>query len=639
MSIIDAKHMDKYIDGKLVEKGKKDEPDEFGKHYWWKVPKGKSDETNLANQIWGTIRFIQSHQSGRSEQLTVDTRLYGNSSTFNLLGSAFTRAASVNTNPGSQRISYNLCASAVDTLTAHVAKNKIIPTFTTEKGNWKKQKQAQQLSQFSEGMFYEQKVPEKLTYQFRDAGVWGTGILHPYRDNDRACIERAYPHEFFVDLVECLSGPPRQLHRVKIIDREILIEMCPESKDDIEKMSPAPLEFIGGQGTAADLVMVGESWHLPSSPTAKDGRRVFSSPECIFVDREWKYDYFPFVFQHYSKDLLGFWGTSCCQRLQNLQGEINRLMILIQRSMWMGGSFKVLLKYGSKVVSQHINNDVGAIIWWQGDVPPQYITPPMIQQDIYPYVNELIQKGYRQEGISEMNAAGVKPMGLDSGKAIRAYNDIAKDRQLFIGQLIEGAALEANRQLINITKEIYDEKKTYTVIYPATRFIQSIDWKDIKLKEDDYVLKAFPTSSLKDDFSGKLQDVQEGMAAGIISPRLGKRLMRTPDVEMSDSLEQAAEDLIHKVIEEMLEESGKYHAPEPTMDLQLAQELSLEYINYAQYMNAPDDRVQLLRNFLDQVKTQLASAQAAMQPPQPQPQLPQQQAQQAQVQPPASLAA
>ena len=206
---------------------------------------------------------------------------------------------------------------------------------------------------------------------------------------------------------------------------------------------------LAGAGTAADLITVTESWHLRSSSEADDGLHAICVDNAVIYKEQWDKDYFPFAFFHYNKRLLGFWGQGACERLQNLQGEINRLMILIQRSMWMGGSFKVLVENGSRVVSQHLNNDVGSIINYTG-TPPQYVTPPMIQQDIYPYVDALIAKGFQQEGVSQLAASSLKPQGVDSGAALRTFDDIGDDRFLFIGQEMETFFLEIARQMIEV---------------------------------------------------------------------------------------------------------------------------------------------------------------------------------------------
>ena len=620
MSKIDASHMDKYVDGVLVKEGKK-EQSEAGRFYWW-----KADERNIAKEIQGTIKFIGNHQATRIEQLTASTRLYGNSSAFNFIGPALARSASASANSQSNRISFNLCSSVVDTLVSKIAKNKVIPTYITSGGVWGMQRKAEQLSKFTEGMFYDQDIHTKGVYAFRDAGVWGTGILHIFEDEDEIKVERAMPHEFFVDQVESLATKPHQLHRVKPVDRDVMLAMVESWYDDgeekdaaveaVKKATSSAFIELGGIGTAADMIMVTESWHLKSGKDGKDGLHVICVGEEVVLREEYDKDYFPFAFIHYSKRLLGFWGQSACERLQNLQQEINRLMILIQRSMWMGGSFKVLVENGSRVVSQHLNNDVGAIINYTG-TPPQYVTPPMIQQDIYPYVDSLISKGFQQEGVSQLQANSMKPQGVNSGAALRTYDSIADDRFLFLGQEMEEFFLEVARQMIEVAKSIYARKKSFKVIFPQTKYMETIDWADIQLKEDEYVLKAFPTSSLPDDPAGRLQTIQEYMQAGLISPRAGRRLMAMPDVEMSDKLANAAEDLLHKIYEEMLDD-GKYRAPEPQYDLALAGQLYLSYYNYADLNNAPEDRMELLRRF----KSQLDDLTGANVPPAPAPQAP-----------------
>lgn len=589
--------------GRVLREAKKDKDTaELTKFYWW-----KSDEESMAQEIASTVKFIQQHQQGRLEQLVASTRLYGTSAAVSLIGTAFSRAQSNSmASTGSQRISFNLCQSIVDTLQAKIAKNKVTPTFVTNGGVWGMQKKSRDLSKFIEGCFYQNDSHRKGAYVFRDAAIWGTGILHVYRDKNSIATEKVYPHELFVDTIEALSTNPQQLHRIKIVDRDILLAMFQgddeqEQRDAIEAAMPASYNDIGGVATAADLVKVTESWHLASDPDAEesDGLHVICIDDTVLFKEEWKKDYFPFVFMNYSKNPFGFWGKGACERLQNIQYEVNTLMILDQKSRRMMSSFKILLENGSKVVSQHLNNEVGAIIHYTGTMP-QYVTPPAIDPSNGEKINDLISKAYQQEGVSQLSASSQKPMGLDSGKALRVYNDIEADRQLFIGQEMETYYLEEARQMIEVAKDIYADTKTYTVVFPSGRFMETVDWKDIKLKEDEYVLKAFPVSSLSDDMSGRLQEVQELTQAGMISPRTSRKLMRTPDLEMSDNLANAAEDLLCKIIEDILDKE-EFQPPEPYYDLVLGKQLSLEYYNYAKFQNCPNETLELLRQFMAQI--------------------------------------
>ena len=614
MSKIDYKKMDKYVDGKLIEKGK-DEKSEIFNHYWWK---DYEDERMLALQIASTINFIERHNSARIEQLVISTRLYGNTNSFSLTGTSFTRANNVNTAPSGQRITYNLTQSCIDTLTSKMAKNKFVPSFATSGGVWKMQKKAEQLNKFMEGIFYEHHIHKKRILAFRDACVWGDGILHIFRDNNELKIERVLPHEIFVDNVESVSNEPRQMHRVKIVDREIMLEMYKDDEEACEKIKsvlPANYTDTSSTGSVADLIRVTESWHLPSGPEVKDGLHVICAGDCVLTCEEYDKDYFPFAFITWNKRLIGFWGAGLCEELMSIQSELNRLLILVQKSLWMGGSFKVLMEHGSRIVKQHINNDVGIIIEHAPGAPPQYITPPVVQPEIYQHIQTLIDLGFKKARISQLSVSGEKPMGLDSGKALRAMTDIEDMGFIFIEQQMEEFGLEIARQCIEVVKDIYRDKKTFKTCFPQAKFLESVDWKDIKLEDDEYVMQAFPVSSLSKDITGRLNDVQELMQAGIVTPRTGRRLLSMPDIEMNDKLANASENLICKVIEDLLEEEAEYNPPEPQFDLQAALTLGLEYYNYAMLNNCPEENLSLLRQWIEEVKDMQAKAMQAMAPP------------------------
>lgn len=611
---ISKESMTQTVDGKVTREAK-EEKNARGKHFWWKKA---DDPDEMAREIAGTIQFLSKHQSTRMDQLTASTRLYGNNANYNLLGAAFTRASATTNAPTSTRISFNVVGSIVDTLTAQIAKNKVVPTFITSGGIWGMQRKAELLTKFSEGLFYEQDAHEKTTYQFRDAGVWGDGIIHVYRtEHDRVGWERVLPHELLVDIVESIVTVPRQLHRVKVADRAVLLECYPDAEELIMEASPASYLDLGGTGTAADLVVVAQSWHLKSGSKAKDGICVMSLPESgkTISSEEYDKDYFPFAILPYNKRQLGFWGQGVAERTQNIQGEINRNMIVIQKSLWLQGGPKIFISNTSKIVQQHLNNDLGTLI--TGNEPPIYLTPPAVQPEIYTWVDSLIQKAYQQEGVSQLAASNVKPLGVDSGTALRTYDQIAEDRNLFVGQRCENNTLELLRQSIEVVKDIHKEKGTYKVNYPNTNFIEEIDWSDINLKGDEYWLKAFPTSELPEEPVAKLQTVKEYAQAGVISPRAMRRLLAMPDVEMADKLANAAEELICKTIEDILYDGDDSVVPDQEWDLVLAKDYCLKYLNYAKLNNCPNSRLEMLRDFMSQIDDDLGLTQPPPPPPMP----------------------
>lgn len=595
--------------GKVL-RAPKDNATEVQNFKWW-----DADDSNMASAIASTLKFMQQHQGGRTEQLSISTKLLGSSSSYNLFGASFTRTSGASSNPSLQRLSYNLCSSVVDTLESKMAKNKVIPTYVTNGGDWKAQKKAKDLTKFTQGLFYKHHVHEKSIEMFSDSGCWGDGFLHPYRCDDDLEIERVLPHEIWVDHVESSVTEPTTLHRVKIMDRDVALAYFSDLKEQIDTVAPTNYQQIGGQGTAADLITVIESWKLPSHKDAGNGLHVISIGDGVLKE-EYKKDYFPFVHFRYAKRKIGWYGQGAVERLQNIQGEVNRCMILKQRSLWMQGSFKVLLENGSKVVSQHLNNDVGTIIHYTG-TPPQYITPPATNPELQQWLDSLIEKGYQQEGVSRLSTTGEAPLGVESGKALRTLTQIADDRFMFMGQQLEQSTLELARQCVDIVKEIYEDKGSYKVSFIDNHFMEEVDWKDIDLDDEEYTIKAFPTNSLSDDLSGRLKDIQELVQAGMMDPLTGKKLLNAPDLEMYENISNAGYDLICKRIEEMLFDGGSW-AIEPFNNIVLAKKLALDYYNWAQLHNCPESRLQLVRNLLKQIDDLDGTSVPQEQPMQPQ---------------------
>src|SRR6185503_12157003 len=124
----------------------------------------------------------------------------------------------------------------------------------------------------------------------------------------------------------------------------------------------------------------------------------------------------------------------------------------------------------------------------------------------------------------------------DSGKAMRTLSDEQDARFKRMAQNVEKATLQVVSQAIDVVRDIYKDSKTYEVAFPSTQFLETIDWKDVNLEEDQYVLKAYPTSSLADDLTGRLSDVQELAQAGMIDPDTAESLLDMPDVELHSSL-------------------------------------------------------------------------------------------------------
>lgn len=591
----------------FVEKGK-ELPEKDGAliKRWWTL---KGPE--LAQAITQTVNYLAEYDTQRQTQYQTSVRLYGN---VNLMGvnglSQSKRQATASAIK--DRVTYNVVQSGIDTITAKMAKNKPKPMFLTSGGNYKAQRKAKKLDKFVEGIFYENDAHSLGVEIFRDACVGGDGIIHVYSEAGRIKYERVISNELYVDWVEAYYGNPRQKHWPRSIDRDALCEKFPESKAEILAAKNATADMIGQYQNVADQVAVCESWHLPSFPDAKDGLHVICLEDHVLFSEPWERDHFPFAKLAWCKRLNGYWSQGIPEQIQSTQLEINKILWVIQRSMHLMGTFKIWLKNGSKVVKEHLNNDIGTII--NGDDEPKYIVPPIVQPEYFTRLQTLKDEAFQQIGVSMLSAASQKPAGLDSGKALREFNNIESDRFMVVGQAYEQFFMDLTKLTVEEARATYEEHGDLSAKVPGKKFIETIQWKDVDMDDDEFVMKIFPVSSLPNEPAGRLQTIQEYVQAGFLNPRSARRLLDFPDLEQVEDLGNAQEDWIHETLEKIVDD-GDYTAPDPAMDLQLAKELVLQYYAQGQTGGLEEEKLEQLRNF----NTQLDMlTQKAMPPPPPQ---------------------
>lgn len=579
-----------------------------GRIKWWFC----NNDVEMAQSVVGSVTSLANADAKRQTQYQISSRLYGNTNIMGINGLSFSKIQSTQATL-KDRVSYNVIQSCIDTLVSKITKNKPKPAFVTSGATWKVQRQAKQLDKFIDGIFYENDMYALATQIAKDAFVFGDGVVHVFEHEGRCKFERVIPSEIYVDQMESFYGFPRQMHRVKNVDRGVLLNLYPEHKADILQAQAAVIDTTGTFQNIADQISVLESWHLPSGKDAKDGLHIICIDRKVLFKEEYTKQTFPFAFFKWSDRLYGFWAQGLAEQIQNLQLEINKILWVIQRSMHMAGTFKVFLEHGSKIIKEHVSNDIGVLINYTG-TPPQYVTPPIVPPEVYAHLETLKRQAFEQAGISQLSATSQKPAGLNSGKALREYNDIETERFMAVGHAYERFFIEVAKLAIDCVKDIFEQEKTYPVIAPGKKFLETLDWKNIRLDDEEYTLKIYPVSKLPTDPAGQLQTIQEYIQAGFISPRAGRRLLDFPDLERAEDLTNSPEEWLHKVIEEMVDDGKVYH-PEPDDDLALARELALQYLSFAKTNGAPEENLQLLRDFISEVDqlSQMAQEAAAMQ--------------------------
>jgi len=229
--------------------------------------------------------------------------------------------------------------------------------------------------------------------------------------------------------------------------------------------------------------------------------------------------------------------------------------------------------------------DNGTLSHIVSDVEPRFHNPPAWHPQIFDYYMFLRGRAAAEETrLSEQATRGETPPGVDSGKAIRAWNSL--DDQAFLpqGRQDEQVAIDTCWQLFDLMEEVMDAEPGATKVQIQKReygesVLEEVDFKKVHMDRQKFTLRVFPTSLLKGTPAENYQTVREWMADGLISQDEIYSLMDLPDVQRVLNLRGAARRAVEKILQDILDASdpeSAYVYPEPPMNLELCRALALQ---------------------------------------------------------------
>lgn len=568
-----------------------------GNQRWWV----NEDESQLATDLKNVYTELAQRDRARQDANIHHLRMYGNLPVEGAKPSSYNRVAN------RHRVTLNVVANVCDFVTSRIGKQRPMPKPLTTAGNYSLRRKAKQLDRFFQAQFQISRVYEATRRMFLDACVFGTGVLKVYARDKQIQVERIFPSEILVDPHEAVYGEPRQMLQIKWVSRDVLLEMF--AGDDKKKRriildagNDLKEELVNDPWREAgvnDQVLVLEAWHLPSGPDAKDGKHAIIVDSGPLLVEDWKYDYFPFVFFRWKDRLRGFWGQGLAEELNGIQIEINRMLMKIQTAFHLLSLPRIFIDAGSKIQKAHINNEIGAFVPFVGN-PPIVSTPQTFHPEFFQHLERLYQKAFEIAGISQ-DAAAPNFSPEESGIARQYRHDMESERFSIVSQNFEQAILDLSVQFIDRAEDIAKTNGgRFATPSKRDKFsIEHIEWNEISMKEDEYILQVLPVSSLPTLPSARVDRVVMMTNAGLIDLAEAKRLIDFPDLDEHMALDRAASDAIDRIIEGILDD-GRFEPPEPYMDLQLAlKKFQLAY-NRAKNDGVPEDRLEFLRRFMVQ---------------------------------------
>jgi hypothetical protein len=529
------------------------------------------------------------------------------------------------------QVTENLCLSNVDTVTSVAARQLIRPVFLPDEGDWKTKRLAADLARYSEGIAKLIRLDECKARMFKDACIFGHGLrLFEMDEEGNVTHERFLPIEIRVSEEECMTQPPRQLHLVKFRDREELCSRFPDKEKEIEETPrDAAGSFFGLNGlNTTDQVMIRYSWRLPIGTPGKrgyrPGRKVISTQKLVLLDEPYEDDKFPCAVIRWGERSTGWSGSGLVEQLQCIQRTVNKMHMAHDQQVDLHASPVTFVNVNDIAAAEKMRTTgIGRLVPVIGD-PPKTQIPPVIAPESERRLERLSEISRTNSGISDMHAHGTMPARLETGAAIRESNDVASERFAIQERALERWYLDCIEVVLMLCKRNAEKKlKTPDIGFAFAHVKKRIKWGDVDLKTVTYQLQAAP--QLSRTLAGRMDIIAGWQNSGLITPDQARHLINHPDLDDAMGEIDSYMEYLDNVYELLLD--GEYVPPDPRGDL-MSIGLSKMKGRYFQAINngAPEDKLELVRTWMDQATFIVAKAMPPAAPPGPPPGPPQQQA-------------
>ena len=547
---------------------------------------------SLANRLWA-------NQDYRRRMNEHAARLYGDMPLLGLTPWAYQSIGVLNDGP---TVAVNIVRSQTDTILNNLVQVKIRPMVLTTGGSWPMRQKAKSLQKAIDGTFNLTDWHNTEARLVKDAIVFGTAAVKfgAARKGKKFVpfAERVLLNELLIDEADAFDGRPTFIIHRKPVHRLRLAARYPKLREQILALpKPTDPDMVPTSAdTLGDLVIVDEAWHLPSADGAGDGIHTICASGVELESEPWEHDRFPFEFLHFDTAFAGFWGNGLPFFLTGTQLFINRFLLNFQEAAETVATPRIVVPNGSRIIDTEINDEIGAIIHTSGEAPVA-MTAPAYSQDVYQLFWAVVEKSYFLQGVSQLDAGGVKPAGVNSGIAQRTYADIVAKRITDLQHRREDFNVRAAKQFIRIAREMVAAGEEHAVLFRDKKGIERLDWKDVDMDDDAFDIQFFPASAMPQEPSARFQFAQELFNAGLIGRAAERRLLSFPDPEFELELSDSPYDLVLMRLTEIAD-TGEYLAPEEFMDLDLCVKLGNQFYSRCSIDRLDEDRLALIRQFI-----------------------------------------
>lgn len=582
---------------------------------WW-----QSEGETVHELLRGTVEAIKGKQASRVADLEFLRTLYGKRPQETFGGDAITDMEG-NAPP----LPINVIAEVVDSYVATVVRAQTRVVVVPVGGDYQLRRKAEDRTKFHDGVAYETKLRRDSRKIGREAAMVGTGVLKGYHEHGRLQHWVVPIEELWVDELDAIDGAPRCIYQRHYVDRWQLAELFPAKRALIED-SVAGLQGDDrwyGWDPRSDQLLVTEGWHLRSGPNAKDGRHVLSIDNTCLLDDGWVWDRFPFAVCQFEPPLSGFWSQGIVEKLYGVQDAINDIVEQVMANLRQFGKPRIFVERGSRVNPTDFTDGLDAEIIEYTGRPPTIATAIAVPPDAYNAIELWRQAAYQRIGLPDAGSRGDVPAGLESAIALRTASDIKTARHALDGYAWEDWRMDVAELDECVARDLAREGE-YSTLYVGRRYgraeAKRVAWWE-PTDGEEYVLRAYPSGQLPETLAGKLSVLGEMEARGILTQDEVMDLLDVPDVDRAVDSRTAGLRAIEYQLDQILSEQ-RYTPPEPYLPLQLALVKARDAYNLARVDGIEDGRLDMLRQWIDDVEAMMPAPVQAAPPGPPAPEMP-----------------
>ncbi len=539
-----------------------------------------------------------------------------------------------------ERLKFNIAKNAIDTMHALLMAPKVAPMLLTDGGNWTQRNRAKEATQALEGLFAEQHFDDAEEDIVRDGLVAGCGFLreHAVLDVDEMTAEirlsRLLPEDVVVDEAEGRYMRPPCIYVRTMVDRyKLLDEYGGPDKDlygsandrrtAIRKVAAGHIcadDSPSPEATNEDQVEVWEAWHLPSGCDADDGRYTVAIQNATLYDVEWERESFPVAVYRPTKAHRGFWGLTEMRDAMGAQREYAKVTEKLQRAhKKMGGSHFIVSKGAAN--PRAITSDQGTIVEVNDINAIKDFQPTPANPQTYQYRENIADDLIRYMGLSTQTSRMEVPTGLDgaSGKALQSFQDTESKRLVLKHRARERFVCDVASIVLESAAALIKAGYTIKTRYPDKHGYNDLDWKDfvdIVSDKRKYMVRVFPVGMLSQTPSAKFAQVDALLQRQVITVEQFKRLIGLPDFEAESDVDCADYEIIDKNLD-TIAAKGERIVVQPFDDFKAIIERGAKFYNYLRRCGCPENRLELVRQYIEDAQHFLQDTAPPPAPPMP----------------------